>query len=333
MKKILLILGLICGLHVDAEAQKKTNDIELLFDIRSRFITEWSYFRMQKNPLLTYEETHTEWGAWKRPDQVIGVIPDTFFTKDYEPDIKIYRWEDIYKRSLYCEHCEQVRNPFFYVIEKGDGITGIRHNVWTNEILDTLQLNVYDSIFPYDNRFLIYNPEYENPNKFIFYSGNVDWIEPFFNSKVTIVGAAKMRGVQFGLEYVARVEQKITDSLRKLRPEYPDYVYATADESFISRGRILVAGHENSISDYIEFIFYSDDSIKTGDSKGIYYEMRYLLPSNIKSITERRMVKRKLTEEEQNKMLRSYLRKFRDMTREMEEEEFIKTMESEAVEE
>ncbi|MDR3286358.1 MAG: hypothetical protein LBT27_02825 [Prevotellaceae bacterium] len=117
------------------------------------------------------------------------------------------------------------------------------------------------------------------------------------------------------------------DSLRKLRPEYPDYVYATADESFISRGRILIAGRKNNLFSYIEFLFYSDDSTKTNDKKGVYYEMRYLLPTNITSITERRMVKRKLTEEEQNKMLRSYLRNFRDVTFEMEIKEFEEAME------
>ncbi|MDR2406980.1 MAG: hypothetical protein LBE13_02545 [Bacteroidales bacterium] len=328
MKKILLILSLICGLFVKMEAQRKTNDRELLLDIRSRFITEWEYFRMLKNPLIPDEEKY-ENRSFKRP----AILPDTFHTKWYEPDIKIYRWEDVYKRCPPYINCEQVRNPFFYIIEKGDGIRGIRRNIWTDEILDTIQINSYDSIFPYDNRFLIYNPEYENPDKFVFYSGNVDWIEPFFNNIVTIGGAAMMRGVQFGLEYVEDLQPKFTDSLRKLRPEYPNYVYATAGESFISRGKILIAGHENSISDYIEFIFYSDDPTKTGDSTSVYYEMRYLLPSNIKSITERRMEKRKLSDGEQKKMLSSYLRNFRDMTREMIAEEFRKAMDYEEIEE
>jgi hypothetical protein len=35
-------------------------------------------------------------------------------------------------------------------------------------LMDTLELNVYDSIFPYDNRVWVYNPEHDNPNKFIY---------------------------------------------------------------------------------------------------------------------------------------------------------------------
>ncbi|MDR3226555.1 MAG: hypothetical protein LBT56_02655 [Prevotellaceae bacterium] len=322
MKKILLILSLLCVLSVNTKAQNLPISEELFRHIRINFITDWEYFRMQKNPILTYEETHTESGSWKRTVQVKGILPDTFHTNNYEPEIKVYRWEDIQKRNLYCE---QVRNPFFYVIEKGDGLTAIRSNIWTDEILDTLHLNVYDSIFPYDNRFLVYHNEYEDPYKFIFYSGNVDWGE--IGNNESIDGAGMIRGVQFGLEYATRMEQKMIDSLRKLRPEYPDYVYATADESFLSRGKILIAGHENNLSDYIEFIFYSDDSTKTKDKKGVYYEMRYLLPTNITSITERRMEKRKLTDEERKKILTTYLRKFRDMTIEMEIKEFEEMME------
>lgn len=316
-----------CGLYGKSESQKPISE-DLFYAIQVEFITDWAYFRMRRNPLLAYKETHTEWGEWKRPSQVKGILPDTFFTKNYEPDIKIYRWEYVYKR---CPGCEQVRNPFLYIVEKEDGIAGIRREWFTHKIIDTLRLNVYDSIFPYDNRFLVYYTEHEDVRKCIFYSGNVDWVEPFFNDDMTIKDVAMLRGVQFGLEYVRKLEQKMIDSLRKLRPEYPDYVYVTADESFVSRGKILIAGHEKTILDYIEFIFYSDDPIKTGDSRGVYYEMRYLLPSNIKSITERRLVKRKLTEEEHNKMFLSlnYLRTFRDMTYEMKEEELVGKVEDE----
>jgi hypothetical protein len=304
MKKILLILSLLCGYSIHAKAQNLPIDRELLFDIENDFITSWEYFRMRKNPFIPDEEKY-DGRSWKRPN----LLPDTFWIKNYWPEVKVYRWEDVYKRPTDRYH-RQVRNPFMYVIEKGNGIMGIKREFMTRKPLDTLQLNVYDSIFPYDNRFLIYhNGDKEpNKNKFLFYSGNVDW-EPFDRPN-SIGGAGFVRGVQFGVERVKDLGQDMIDSIKKLRPEYPDYVYATADESFLSKGKILIAGHENTISDYIEYIFYTDDSTKTGDKEYEYYEIRYVLPTVIKSITERRMIKRKLTEDEINMIRRTYLRFF-----------------------
>jgi hypothetical protein len=330
MKKIILILILFCGLVINTKAQKIPITRELSSTIRTAFITEWEYFRMLRNPLIQDEEKY-DGRSRKRPSKVIPIL-DTFHTNWYEPDIKIYQWESVYKQH---KDSNPLVNPFLFIIEKKDGITGIRREKWTNKILDTLRLNVYDSIFPYDNRFLVYYNEYEDARKCIFYSGNVDWIEKIGNmSDIGSVG--DIRGVQFGVGYVKTLEHGMTDSLRKLRPEYPDYVYATADESFISRGKILIAGHENNLSDYIEFIFYSDDSTKTGDSKGAYYEMRYLLPTNIKSIKERRMEKRKLSAEEQKQFFSSYLKNFRDISKEMwlkEIQEGLKALEAEETEE
>ncbi|MDR3286359.1 MAG: hypothetical protein LBT27_02830 [Prevotellaceae bacterium] len=115
-RKIILILSLLSGIFAYTKAQNLPISEELFRQIRINFITDWEYFRMKKNPLLTYEETHTEWGYWKRPSQVKGLLPDSFYNKNYEPDIKVYRWEDIQKRNLYCEH---VRNPFFLRYRKG----------------------------------------------------------------------------------------------------------------------------------------------------------------------------------------------------------------------
>ena len=306
MRKTILTLFLLCGLFVETKTQEMICEDRVLFvNFQMEFISKWLYFRMQKNPLLTCEETHTQWGEWKHPDKT-GIFPDTFFTKDYQPDIKVHTWEKIYKRPKN-PYYEQIQTPFLYVIEKGNGITGIRKKRWTDEILDTVQINCYDSIFPYDNRFLIKHNPYETPRKFLFYSGNVSW-EPLYKTYISEAGF--MRGVQFGVEHVKELKREMMDSVRKLRPEYPDYVYATADESFLSKRPILIAGPENRISDYIEYIFYTDDTIKTGGDKYDFYEIRYVLPTVVKSISERRMIKRKLTEEEKKVVGSSYLSLF-----------------------
>jgi hypothetical protein len=111
-----------------------------------------------------------------------------------------------------------------------------------------------------------------------------------------------VRGVQFRVRHVHYFKQGYSDNIKKYRPEFPDYEYTRAQLSLLSNGHLLIGAPEGKAGELIEFIYYTDNPKKTGDERGQYYEMRYILPSNIESIKERRLEKRKLTEEE-NKSL------------------------------
>jgi hypothetical protein len=88
--------------------------------IEREFMTEWHYFRMQKNPLLSYEETHDKWGNWKYP----FLIPEEFFDKQCTPIINVRHWADIQKYNQEKGYVA-VLDTNFYLIEKGNGITGV----------------------------------------------------------------------------------------------------------------------------------------------------------------------------------------------------------------
>ena len=311
-KAIILIICLSMSFYTNAQ-EKTLKDVQEEFKqlISDWFFSNWLHFRMAKNPLLSYDEKY-RYGQLRT--SAAFLLPDNFFKDFYEAQFKISVWEDMpetvedEKWGYY-----SVRSPYYFIIEKGDGITAVKSIYSFNKGNgpDTLRLNIYDSIFPYDNRFLV---RYNVNNKRIEYlSGNVLWNglkdDPFspFNSR--IIDAAFARGVQFGLREIPQreMEKTMTDSLRRLRPDFRDYVYTTANKSYLTKGKLLVGGPENKVSDYIEFIYYTIDPGKTGDSTYAWYEMRYVLPTRIESITERHWVKRKLTDEEVYILRHSYL--------------------------
>lgn len=264
--------------------------------IEMYFLTDWEYFRMQKNPLLTYEETH-DGANWKVP----FLIPKKFYRDDFTPDIKISRWveEDRGYTDLKgkTHFYVDIGGASFYIVEKRNGLLGLKKNFYTEEILDSMQLNIYDSIFPYDNRFMAVD---KGNNRFTFHSGNVlwgEWRDIGFIHDVDIVGL--VRGVQFGVERVRPLIWEESQAIRRLRPEYPDYVYAHADRSLLSSTHLLIAAPQGKEDQLVEFIYYTNKPEKTGDENlEHFYEMRYILPTEIKSIKERRLEKRLLSDEE-----------------------------------
>ena len=312
MKRLIILLIFVSmGFHSNAQ-EKTLKDVqeELKQIIQQKFFGSWLYFRMLANPLLTKEDKL--WNGQLRNPSFL--VPDNFFKDWYNAQFKISVWEDMqeHKDDLRMGYRE-IYSPYYFIIEKGDSITAVKSIYSPNKDNgpDTLRLNIYDSIFPYDNRFLVrYNV---NNQRIEYLSGNVEWSrlndDPFATNSRPINSAAFLRGVQFGLRQIPRqeMEKKMIDSLRGIRPQYPNYVYTTANKSDLTTGRLLVGGPENKVSDYIEFIYYTINPEKTGDSTYAWYEMRYLLPTRIESITERHWVKRKLTDEEVYILRHSYL--------------------------
>ena len=313
MKKVIILLFCLSMAFYTNAQEKTLKDVQEEFKqlISGWFFSDWLHFRMAKNPLLSYDEKY-RYGQLRTSASFL--LPDNFFKDWYNAQFKIHVWGDM-PEAKYDDWLGYfvVRSPYYFIIEKGDGITAVKSIYSPNKEQgpDTLRLNIYDSIFSYDNRFLV---RYNVNNKRIEYlSGNVLWSDlkddPFSTFNSRIIDAAFARGVQFGLRRIPKTEmdKKMTDSIRRLRPEYPNYVYTTADKSYLTAGRLLVGGPENKVSDYIEFIYYTNDPAKTGDSTHTCYEMRYVLPTDIESITERHMIKRKLTDEELEMIRKSYL--------------------------
>lgn len=286
----LILLSISSLIHCQEIGWKKVLDIEM------SFITGWEYFRMQKKPLLSYEDTH-DGRNWKIP----FLIPKKYYRGYYRADIKISKWvtENNGYRDLEgkTHHYLNISKSNFYVIEKGNGLLGLKKEFFSEKILDSMQLNIYDSIFPYDNRFMAIDTGH---NKFTFHSGNVtwgEWKDVGFVHDVDIVGF--VRGVQFGVERVRPFIWNESQAIRRLRPEYPDYVYAYADRSLLSKSHLLIAAPQGKEDQLVEFIYYTNKPEKTGDEDSShFYEMRYILPTQIKSIKERRLEKRLLSEEE-----------------------------------
>jgi hypothetical protein len=316
-KKSLIMLLFMFSLSMQAQNNQQTNGFvppdyqglpsEIYWKVVDAFISDWSYFRMQKNPLLTFEETHDKWGDWKNP----FLIPDTFFRKHYPPVIKITPWFPDAQADDERDKGSIIDNMYgCYVVEKGDGITGIKRDLWTQRPLDTLHLNIYDSIFPYDNRFLIcktLNGGYRS------FSGNATWgtwyYDLFWYKDVASLG--HIRGVQFEVKRVNHINKPQQDEIRQIRSEYPDYEYALANSSLLSCGRLLIAAPKGKEDKLIEYIYYTNDSRKTKDKdKKNFYEFRYILPTEIKSVKERRQEVRKLSQEEYMMIDKSYLSKF-----------------------
>jgi hypothetical protein len=254
--------------------------------LRSDFVNFWEYFRMKTTPYLSYEETHDERGGWKTP----FFIPEKFYLY-YEPDVKISRWGTDETNTN--EYVDMSVPPRLYLVEKKDGLLGIKKDFFTGEIFDSIQMNVYDSIFPYDNRFLAcYIRTIESGvSQFTFHSGNVEWGEwkdVGFAKDVDLVGY--VRGAQFGVEKVRYYNWDFSAKIRNFRPDFPDYEYTAARKSLLTNAWLLIGAPRGKEDQLIEFIYYSHRPSKTGDpDTNHYYEMRYILPTKIKSIKERRL--------------------------------------------
>jgi len=304
MRRIIILIILI-NLVLSANSQEI--DREKKLDIIYQFVTDWEYFRMKRNPLLLYEETH-DGANWRTP----FLIPKIFFTGNYEPELIISEWgkpkaysPDKFGQNEYID----LRSCGFYLVEKKDGLLGIKKEFMTDSIIDTMQLNIYDSIFPYDNRFLVKNIYIDGKGyseDFSFHSGNVEWGEWKDVSYIKRVDyCGYICGVQFGIENVYKFRQDFSDKIKQFRPEFPDYVYTdNRSISLLTNGFVIIGAPEGKEDQLVEYIYYSNLPEKTGDSDIThYYEMRYILPTQIKSIKERRLEKRRLSDEEQKYIL------------------------------
>jgi hypothetical protein len=212
-------------------------------------------------------------------------------------DLKISRLSDLHSKVTFGV------DKNFYLVEKANGYVGIKRDWWTEVPVDTLTIHLNDSIFPYDNRFLVYHIPWNNT--FYILSGNAEWDDatgklPFPKNVCTF---GYIRGIQFGVSYVWWHNPNFTAQIREYRPEYLDYDYTRAPMSVFTYEWILIAAPHGQEDKLIEYIYYSDYPYKTGDKEGVYYEMRYVLPTNIESVTERHLVKRKLTEVEVERII------------------------------
>jgi hypothetical protein len=314
MKKIVLILIYASLSQFNGYAQNHngvTSDIYRF--IERKFMTEWHYFRMQKNPLLSYEETHDEWGNWKNP----FLIPEEFYKKQYSPIINVRHWADFQKYNQK-NGSVAILDTNFYLIEKSDGIIGVQWDYFSDTTklipLDTMHLNIYDSLFLYDNRFLVYHGL---NNRILCCSGNVQWDHPRNYNELAwlrrIDRIGYIRGVQFDVKFVHEIKGKQLEEIRRLRPEYSGYVYASGRSSLFSHGHILIGAPKGKEVDLIEYIFYTNNPDKTKDpDKNNIYEMRYVVPSDIKTVYDRRMERKKLSPEEWNIIKNSCLHDFYD---------------------
>lgn len=289
--KRLVILLLLTNIYSLIFCQEITREIKL--DIQIQFETGWMYFRMQKNPLLSFEETHDEYGQWKRPSLVLHI--EKFINGNYWPSIKISYWG--IPTSQKGERYVRMDVPHLFLIEKGNGYTGIKKDYIAKKTIDSVTVNVYDSLFPYDNRLLVANDGWGN---YTFHSGNVDWgkwDDVRFKRQIDMVGY--VRGVQLGVDQVKYFDPEFSERIRQYRPDFPDYDYTESHKSGVTNGRLLIGAPHGKEDQRIEFIYYSNNPAKTGDNNPRqWYEMRYIMPTVIKSITERRWEVRKLDKEE-----------------------------------
>ncbi|GAB6013490.1 hypothetical protein [Viscerimonas tarda] len=287
--KRLAILIMLTGLYSLCYCQKIDQEKERR--IKNDFITKFAYFRLLTNPLLSDEDKHDKFGEIQHSN----VYKDSVYYSSII--LKISHWgSPIGGGQGY--KVDMSAPPYLYLIEKGNGLTGIRYMLG-----DTISSSVYDSIFPYDNRFLACDM---GGNEFSFHGGNVsfgNWRDIGFPHTVDYVGF--VRGVQFGVDAVVYYNSEFSESIRKERPEYPDYEYTYAKRSLLSDWQLLIGAPKGKEDQLVEFIYYTRDPAKTGEPDSEhYYEMRYILPTNITSISERRFEKRRLTEEEEKNFLR-----------------------------
>ena len=301
MKRIIILIALI---NLTLSSNSQEIDREKEWDIRTQFETDWMYFRMLKNPLIPDNEKFVD-NSWANPYNMF--LPEKMRKEDYRAEIKISKWGKTVS-YFYNEIWQFNGDDDFYLVEKKDGYTGIKKSYFPEAILDSMQLNVYDSIFPYDNRFLAryLGKTKGGEYKFSFYSGNVQWGEwkdVGYRRTIEVVGY--IRGVQFGIENVLRFQQEFSDKIKLFRPEYPNYVYTSNRwSSLLTKACVIIGAPEGKEDQLVEYIYYSNDVDKTGDADEThYYEMRYILPTQIESIKERRLEKRRLTDDEQQYIL------------------------------
>jgi hypothetical protein len=299
-------------------------DREQKLRIIDYFMTDWEYFRMKANPMLTYEQTHDEWGRWKPP----FLIPDSFYLKRYNSVLTISQWGApkgvlVIPPSKMNQYVRMGFHSNLFLVEKRNGLLGVRKDYNTGK-LDTLSLNIYDSIFPYDNRFLA---SYIGNNKYTFQSGNTlwgDWKDVGMMRRVDFIGY--VRGVQFNVENVRYYSSEFSEKIKKFRPNYPNYEYTDAQSSsLLSHSWLLIGAPVGKEDQLVEFIYYSNFPEKTGDhDTSHFYEMRYILPTQITSIKERHLEKRLLTKEEKNFLLdkENGLRRYIEIYSPLEEELF-----------
>ena len=300
------IINLIILINIVLSANSQEIGWEKKWGVLMRFDTDWLYFRMKANPLLSREQTH-DGVNWKiSPSRVL--LPDSIRKKNYMPDIKISEWGE-FRGSDYIDRPFSLPHFGFYLVEKGDGYTGVKKTFMTDSIIDIIHLNIYDSIFPYDNRFLVkylYTDKTSFTEYYSCHSGNVmwgDWKDVGYIKGVDYCGY--FRGVQFGIEKVMHFNQKFSDKIKSFRPDFPNYVYTqNRSISLLTNGFVIIGAPEGKEDELVEYIFYSNMPEKTGDpDESHYYEMRYILPTQIKSVKERRLEKRRLTDEEQQYIL------------------------------
>ena len=275
-------------------------------NVENNFWGSWQTFRWRYCPLLPFERTHWSEFDLKTPD----LIPDSIKAKGgifYTLDFKL--------TELNPYHVF----PKFFILEKTDGFKLIKHNIYNRLERDSITYNIYDSLFPYDNRFLVCLYD-STGNNLGFFGGNVLW-DSWYKTGRTLDAAnvGWMRGVQFGVQdvmyyYVPRDTAEINE-IKRLRPQFPNYDYAWAKKSFFTQSSLLIGAPKGKEDDLVEFIWYTNNPKKTGDTsyRNSLYEMRYILPTAIKSIKERRLEKRKLEGDEYKQILGSkVMRKFID---------------------
>ena len=168
MKKKAITLFLSCvfltNIHGQADVllEQRIKDSErrlLESRIKSTFLGWWLDFRLQYNPLKSNEDKFQN-GLKRDPFDIL--LPHEF-TIEHLADIKVLPWYDE-KANSRLGYISFSNTDGLYIIEKGDGITGIKWETqWSQSPIiripvDTIHVNVYDSIFPFDNRFLIFMP-------------------------------------------------------------------------------------------------------------------------------------------------------------------------------
>ena len=313
-------------------------------DIRSLFESNWLRFRALNNPLIPDSVIRNARGSFS------FLLPGGFFMY-YRTDITITRWgmsrwfEPVRPGSSMNQFIDIPHT--FYLVEKTDGLTGVKWEWFAdNQMKDTIHVNVYDSIFPFDNRFLIRRGVHQvtGEQRFSFHSGNVewgDWRDAIFMRRVDFVGY--IRGAQFGIENVFVFRQDFSDKIRNFRPEFPDFVYTSNryTASLLGNSDVIIGAPEGREDEHVEFIFYSNIYERTGDPDvENFYEIRFVLPTHIQSIKERRFEHRLLTEEEkqfilnrENNMRRFIERRTRYMVLPEEDEDEIIAIVSDVEEE
>jgi len=313
MKQMSFILSfinlLILAQTTLAQSYPKIEDVDV--QIKSEFYSDWSYFRMWKNPLIP-DSIKYNVREIVIPSEVI--FPQELRGKGYLPDIKISVWGKAKGYSPTKTGQNQyidLSNTGFYLIEKKDGYDMVKRDWRTDSLIDAVHLNIYDSIFHYDNRFLIrylYTDKKSFNEHFSFLSGNAEWGEwkdAGLMRDVDMVGF--VRGAQFGIENVLYFRQDFSDKIKQFRPGFPNYIYtANRYPSLLSTRYVIIGAPAGKEDQLVEYIYYTNKPEKTGDAnKTHYYEMRYILPTNIESIKERHLEKRRLTEAEQKYILDS----------------------------